>query len=96
MFKLGILIQKLNSWKNDSTNIIKYFERRLLSNCCYCGANLDDYKFIIKVFDSKQNEDTNKFLSKINHYLCLNCRNKNKEKEFNCKICQVSHLDKNE
>ena len=96
MFKLGILIQKLNNWKNDATNIIKYFERRLLSNCCYCGANLDDYKFIIKVYDSKQNEDTNKFLSKINHYLCLNCRNKNKEKEFNCKICQVSHLDKNE
>ena len=96
MLKLGILIQNLNNWKNDKMSIIKYFERRLLSNCCHCGANLDSEKFIIKVYDSKKNEDTTKFLSKINHYLCQNCLKANIEKEFNCKICQIPHLDKNE
>ena len=96
MFKLGIQLYKIEEWKNDFTSIINYFNRRLIKNCFLCGENLEEQKFITKVYDYDKDEDSNKFLSKIAHYLCANCKKQQIPKKFNCQICHVLHTNKND
>ena len=92
MFKLAIKLHKMLEWKNNITSIINYFNRRLNSNCCLCGEKLENEKFVVIVRDPNKDEDSNKFLSKIDHYFCTKCRKNNKsQKEFKCYICQIKH-----
>ena len=39
MFKLGKLLFKFKEFKIESSSVIKYFQIRLLKNCCFCGVN---------------------------------------------------------
>ena len=90
MFKLGIILHKLEGWNSEVKCIIKYFDGRLEKYCCHCGQNLNEAKFAIKVYDSNKEGDANKFLSKINHYFCKECIKK-VSKEFKCQICHMGH-----
>ena len=92
MFKLAILLYKFENGKKEIKGIIKYFDRRLTKNCCICNENLTEEKKFLNVYDSQKQEEVNKLLSKIKHYLCEDCFKNKKQKDFNCKICHVEHI----
>ena len=99
MFILGIQILKCRNDIKDIQGIIKYFEKRLNKNCCLCNSDLIKDKFNKVVNDDNaknhipfKEEDINKFLSNLQHYLCIECLQKNNQKEFKCKICDFYHL----
>ena len=91
MFKLGKLLFKFKEFNIDSSSVIKYFQIRLLQNCCFCGVKLVNNKFKKKLYDANEDEYANKFLSTISHYFCGECLKRIQNKEFKCKICQVLH-----
>ena len=91
MFKLGKLLFKFKEFKIESSSVIKYFQIRLLKNCCFCGVNFGGNKFEKKLYDVNKDEYANKFLSTIKHYFCGECLKRIQHKEFKCKICQVYH-----
>ena len=91
MFKLGKLLFIFKEFNIDSSSVIKYFQIRLLQNCCFCGVKLVNNKFKKKLYDANEDEYANKFLSTISHYFCGECLKRNLNKEFKCKICQVLH-----
>ena len=91
MFKLAIKLHKMIDWKHDIASIINYFNTRLISHCFLCNDKLENKKFIIKVTDPNKDEDSNKFLLKINHYLCPQCITNKLPKEFKCGICHIKH-----
>ena len=96
MLKLGIFLNRIEENNNENTCVIKYFEKRLLINCCICNATLSDEKYMRKVYDTKKDKNTNKFLCNLNHYLCGQCLKSNIKNIFKCKICQIDHIFKYE
>ena len=96
MLKLGIILNRIGENNNENICVIKYFEERLLKNCCICDATLSDKKYMRKIYDVNRDENTNKFLCNLNHYLCGQCMKSNINNNFKCKICCVDHSFKYE
>ena len=96
MLKLGIILNRIGENNNENICVIKYFEERLLKNCCICNATLSDEKYVRKIYDANRDENINKFLCNLNHYLCGQCMKSNINNNFKCKICCVDHSFKYE
>jgi hypothetical protein len=98
MIKLGVIFCK--KMKDISKKITDYFQKRLISNCCFCFEKLSEkdsdnnIKFVQKSYyiNSNANEkNLDNFINGLGHYFCNKC-SYNKIKSFDCKICNIKHF----
>ena len=94
LYQLGLIFQ-MNQYQNLLEDLIKLLNRNIDNKCAFCKTEFGNKKKIRIKFNNDENNILDDY-KKLIHFLCEDCFNKIKYKNFNCEFCKKVHMNINE